>query len=106
MTQRSADGRFTKGPGGKKKGRPKGVPNKLTQSVRDAIAQAAAGLGGTARLVEWANADDKNKTLFWTSLYPKLLPLQVAGDPKHPINHVLRMERLIVDPADPDRTDI
>lgn len=103
MTKRDADGRFTKGAGGKKKGRPKGSPNKLTQSVRDAISQAAEGLGGTARLIEWAREDPKNEATFWTSLYPKLLPLQVAGDPKHPINHVLRMERLIVDPSDPHR---
>lgn len=106
MTQRKPDGRFTKGAGGKKKGRPKGVPNKLTQSVRDAIAQAAEGLGGVEGLIAWARKDDKNEAAFWTSLYPKLLPLQVAGDPKHPINHVLRMERLIVDPSDPDRQDI
>ena len=103
MTQRSADARFKKGAGGKRKGRPKGSPNKLTQSVRDAIAQAAEGLGGVAGLIEWAKADEKNKAAFWTKLYPKLLPLQVAGDPANPLTHVHRMERLIVDPADPDR---
>ena len=106
MTQRTADGRFTKGAGGKKKGRPKGSPNRLTQNVRDAIAQAAEGLGGSARLIAWAKEDPKNEAAFWTSLYPKLLPLQVAGDPANPVGHVHRMERLIVDPADPDRQDI
>ena len=106
MTKKAASGQFSKGAGGNRKGRPKGSPNKLTQSVRDAIAQAAEGLGGTARLIAWAKEDPKNETIFWTSLYPKLLPLQVAGDPKNPVNHVVRMERVIVDPSDPDRQDI
>ena len=106
MTQRNAAGRFRKGAGGNRKGRPKGSPNRLTQNVRDAIAQAAEGLGGSARLVAWAQEDPKNEAAFWTSLYPKLLPLQVAGDPANPVGHVHRMERLIVDPADLDRQDI
>ena len=103
MTQKSSVGRFKKEGGGNRKGRPKGSPNKLTQSVRDAIVQAAEGLGGPARLVAWAKEDPKNEAAFWTSLYPKLLPLQVAGDPASPVEHVHRMERLVVDPANPDR---
>lgn len=58
-------------------GRPKGVPNKTTQVAKDAIAQAAEALGGSTRLVAWAQEDPKNEAAFWTSIYPKLLPLQV-----------------------------
>lgn len=97
------DGQFQKGPGGNRKGRPKGSRNKMTQTVRDAIAEAAEGLGGHKGLIAWAKKDDKNQFAFWTSIYPKLLPLQVRGDAANPIQIVHRMERLIVDPANPDR---
>lgn len=61
-------------------GRPKGVPNKMTTAAKDAIAQAAEMLGGTNRLVAWVQLDEKNESAFWTSIYPKLLPLQVSGE--------------------------
>lgn len=61
------------------KGRPVGVPNKNTTAAKDAIALAAAGLGGTARLIAWAQEDPQNERAFWSSIYPKLLPLQLSG---------------------------
>ena len=48
--------------------------------AKDAIAQAAAGLGGVDRLIEWAREDPANERVFWGTIYPKLLPLQVTGD--------------------------
>ena len=96
------DGRFRKGAGGSRKGRPPGALNKMTQTVRDAIAQAAEGLGGPAGLIAWVQKDKKNEFAFWTSIYPKLLPLQLRGDAANPIQIVHRMERLIVDPQIPD----
>jgi hypothetical protein len=96
------DGKFQKGSGGKRKGRPPGALNRMTRTVRDAIAEAAEGLGGHEGLVAWAKKNDKNEFAFWTSIYPKLLPLQLRGDAANPIQIVHRMERLIVDPADPD----
>lgn len=60
-------------------GRKKGSPNKTTQAAKDAIAQAASELGGAARLVEWAREDKLNERVFWGTIYPKLLPLQVNG---------------------------
>lgn len=66
-------------------GRPKGVPNKMTTAAKDAIAQAAEMLGGTNRLVTWAKLDEKNEYAFWTSIYPKLLPLQVTGEGGGPL---------------------
>lgn len=65
-------------------GRPKGVPNRTTQAAKEAIAQAAAELGGSARLVEWAQENPKNEFAFWSQIYPKLLPLQVSGDADNP----------------------
>lgn len=62
------------------KGRPQGALNKTTQAAKDAIAQAAEELGGAARLVEWVKEDTSNERVFWGTIYPKLLPLQVKGE--------------------------
>lgn len=61
------------------KGRRKGSINKMTAIAKDVIATAADRLGGVDRLVAWAGEDEKNEAAFWTSIYPKLLPLQVHG---------------------------
>lgn len=61
-------------------GRPKGAVNKTTKAAKDAIAYAAEGLGGAERLIAWAQEDARNESAFWTTIYPKLLPLQVAGE--------------------------
>lgn len=66
-------------------GRPKGVPNKTTQTAKDAIAKAAELLGGADRLVAWAQEDPANERVFWGTIYPKLLPLQVTGANDGPI---------------------
>lgn len=76
-------------------GRVKGTPNKVTVTAKDAIALAAEGLGGTARLVEWAREDPTNERVFWGTIYPKLLPLQVTGADGGPI--ITRIERHIVE---------
>lgn len=60
-------------------GRPKGSQNKTTKAAKDAIAEAAEKLGGTNRLVKWAKEDPLNERAFWSTIYPKLLPLQVHG---------------------------
>lgn len=67
------------------KGRPKGSVNKTTRIAKEAIALAAERLGGTDRLVEWAREDPKNEHSFWSTIYPKLLPLQVSGEDGGPI---------------------
>ncbi|MEY2735033.1 MAG: hypothetical protein RLZ58_442, partial [Pseudomonadota bacterium] len=53
--------------------------------VKDAITFAADELGGARRLVEWAREHPDNEFAFWTRVYPKLLPLQVAGTPGEPM---------------------
>ena len=89
-----------RGPG---PGRPKGSLNKLGKAAKDVIAAAAAELGGEARLVAWAKEDPQNERAFWTSIYTKLLPLQLSGEGGGPVDHLHRIERVIVDPADTDR---
>lgn len=68
-------------------GRPKGSLNKTTKSAKEAIAAAAEGLGGADRLIAWAKEEPQNERVFWGTIYPKLLPLQVAGDADEPIVH-------------------
>lgn len=63
-------------------GKPKGTLNKTTRAAKEAIAFAAEGLGGAERLIEWAQSDEKNESAFWTTIYPKLLPLTVGGEGK------------------------
>ena len=65
---------------------------KTTKLAKEAIQLAAEGLGGTQRLIEWAQEDAKNESAFWTVIYTKLLPLQVAGDPDRPLIHKIIRE--------------
>lgn len=68
-------------------GRQKGTPNKTTQLAKEAIAIAAEGLGGAERMIAWAQEDPANEKAFWTQIYPKLVPVQISGDPDNPIEH-------------------
>ena len=80
------------------KGRPKGASNKTTKAAKDAIAEAAEKLGGVNRLVKWAKEDVLNERAFWSTIYPKLLPLQVAGSGEEG-EHIFRIEHHVIDPA-------
>ena len=82
----------------KGRGRPKGSQNKVSAEAKQVIAQAAEGLGGSDRLLEWALSDPANEKAFWTSIYPKLVALTVAGDPENPVGLSL-IERRIVRPS-------
>lgn len=70
-----SNGAVVRGPG-----RPKGTHNKVNKAAKDAVAEAAASLGGAARLVAWAKEDPLNEKAFWTIIYPKLIPLAVGGE--------------------------
>jgi hypothetical protein len=64
-------------------GRRKGVPNVATKAVKEMIACAAMKLGGVERLVEWARESELNERLFWSNLWPRLLPLTLQGSGAH-----------------------
>lgn len=66
-------------------GKPKGALSKTTKAAKDAIAQAADELGGSDRLVAWVKEDPSNERVFWGTIYPKLLPLQLTGEGGGPV---------------------
>jgi hypothetical protein len=86
-------------PGKPGPGRPPGSRNKTTVAAKEAIALAAEGLGGTDRLIAWAQEDPLNERAFWSSIYPKLLPLQVTGGDGGPLEHLHEIRRTIVRPG-------
>jgi hypothetical protein len=71
---------FKKGEGG----RPPGVQNKITRTVKETFAKVFDELQDDpkANLKKWAMA---NETEFY-KLSSKLLPIQLAGDPDNPIS--------------------
>lgn len=71
---RDENGNIKAGPG-----RPKGALNKVNQEAKHAIAMAFENLGGIDGLTKWARASKTNKTLFYTQIYTKLIPVVVAG---------------------------
>lgn len=68
--------------GERRGGRKAGTPNKVTTAVRQAIQDAFDGLGGVPALVEWAK---KNKTLFYTKVMPRIVPLSVTSGTDGPL---------------------
>ena len=61
---------------GRTGGRPKGSPNKLTKSAREAFQHAFEKSGGFEELTAWAKA---NRTQFY-QLYARLIPVEHVGE--------------------------
>ena len=62
-------------------GRPKGIPNKTTQSVKEAIERAFDKLGGTDYLVHVGQSDPRT----FCALLSKLLPTKLANADGSPL---------------------
>jgi hypothetical protein len=62
-------------------GRPKGIPNKTTQSVKEAIERAFDKLGGTDYLVHVGQTDPRT----FCALLSKLLPTKLANADGSPL---------------------
>lgn len=77
-------------------GRPKGATNKATAQLKDMILGALEQSGGVEYLVERAN-DPRTASAFLT-LVGKVLPMTVQGDPSNPLQAIMRIERVLVDP--------
>ena len=65
--------------GKKTGGRKKGVPNKVTASVKEAFTAAYKAIGGDRALAQWAS---ENPTHFY-QLYAKLIPQEVSKTVEH-----------------------
>lgn len=81
------------------RGRKRGVPNKMTMAAREIISEAVHRMGGVDQLVKWAKKDPLNERVFWGSIFPKLLPVQVTGANGGAIEHKWSMEIVFVKPA-------
>lgn len=82
--------------GGKREGagRPAGVPNKMSTSVKENVIEVFDAIGGVKEMAVWAK---DNKTQFY-NLYAKLLPHQLTGEGGGPLQ-VESIVRKIVDPT-------
>jgi hypothetical protein len=72
---RDENGRIKAGPS-----RKKGVPNKITSEAKHAIALAFEGIGGVPALIKWAQTNTRTRSIFYSQLYAKLIPLNVQAD--------------------------
>lgn len=68
-------------------GRPKGVPNKTTALLKDAILMAAAQAGGGEGMVGYLKLQAVQNPGPFMALLGKVLPMQVVGDDGGPIKH-------------------
>lgn len=73
-------------------GRPKGVPNKTTTQLKEALLEAAAKAGGAGGLVGYLTRQAEENPQSFLPLLGKVLPLQVAGDQDSPLRVVTRIE--------------
>ena len=77
-------------------GRPKGLPNKTTALLKDAILMAAQKAGanenGEDGLVYYLQTQATNNPGPFMSLLGKVLPMTVAGDTNNPLELVTRIE--------------
>lgn len=83
--------KFQKGEGG----RPKGVPNKLTRTAKEAFQLAFDKLGGWEGLAQWASKDHENRKVFY-SLYARLIPTDVTSGGKELKAGAVTIERVLI----------
>ena len=83
-------------PGERRGGRERGVPNKLTATVKAAIIEAFGKAGGVEYLLGLATSDPRT----FCSLLGKTVPTTVSGDEDSPILTHSIIEYRIVRPRD------
>lgn len=78
-------------------GRQKGVPNKTTALLKDAILAAAAKAGGSGGLEAYLQMQANANPGPFMSLLGKVLPTQLTGDNGGPVQ-LEHLRRVVVDP--------
>jgi hypothetical protein len=75
------------------KGRVKGVPNRTTALLKDAILMAAEGAGGKDGLIGYLKTQASKNPGPFMALLGKVLPMQVSGDPDNPsaLSHTVQV---------------
>lgn len=66
-------------------GRKKGVPNRWTGQAKDAIIETFERCGGVDGYIAWVNSSEKARDIFYGSVVPKLIPVQVTGAADGPV---------------------
>lgn len=66
-------------------GRPKGLPNKTTTALKEAILLAAEQAGGKGGTVAYLKKQAIDNPAAFMTLLGKVLPMQVQGDPSAPL---------------------
>jgi hypothetical protein len=73
----ATEGSFKKGDD-RAKGRPPGRANYMTTEVKEVLARVFhEGLGGYDAFLDWVNESDEHKTIFYSKLWIKLLPIML-----------------------------
>ena len=67
------------------KGRVKGVPNKSTGILKDAILRAAEAAGGASGMIGYLTVQASKHPVAFLGLLGKVLPLQVTGTGDGPL---------------------
>lgn len=87
QTSENAIGKGKAGPG-----RPKGVPNKTTQLLKDAILKAAEEAGGDDGMVGYLTVQAMTNPQSFLPLLGKVLPMQIVGDTDNPLRVITTIE--------------
>lgn len=91
-------------PPGPGPGRPKGLPNKTTALLKDAILRAAEQAGGKEGMVGYLTQQAEQNPGPFMALLGKVLPMQVTGEDGGPVSAIVEIRRTIVDPKANDRS--
>lgn len=89
------------GHGGKRPGAgaKAGQPRTKTKKAYEAIEMAFEGIGGVPALTAWAR---ENPGDFYKTIFPKIIPVQIGGDPDNPLTIVNEIALRGVRPTDTD----
>lgn len=78
--------------GNRGKGRKKGVPNKITANLKEAILEAAKLAGGDGGTVAYLRMQAGLNPGPFMALLGKVLPIQMQGDEDHPFKMVVEWQ--------------